>query len=67
MKGGSASSLQVFNKVEKPVTAQSPSEKSKRQSQAAGVGLAQACTPQQSPHGWHTLDIECKGVLSIGI
>ncbi len=19
------------------------------------------------PHGWHTLDIECKGVLSIGI
>ncbi len=19
------------------------------------------------PHGWHTLDIECKGVLSIGV
>ncbi len=21
---------------------------------------------EQSPHGWHTLDIECKSVLSIG-
>ncbi len=23
--------------------------------------------PHIQPHGWHTLDIECKGVLSVGV
>ncbi len=32
--------------------------------EAIGITLS---APQAQPHGWHTLDIECKGVLSIWV
>ncbi len=40
-----------------------PVRKLARRTASRGVGRVSLCYHHYSPHGWHTLDIECKGVF----